>query len=316
MPQQITSILSHTVFENHFVATKRVHLMLANSGNVAAKNVTDKEMNSEALSVRKKSEEIVKAHSGKWGWSEQPLATISVRNVLANHRCIAFQEGNDKPATVTGEKFNSERPYHALALTQSGKLEIKEIYANLVNLSDYKWFITGIPVLWDDENGDKLFERMLAEAADISHIYYLPRGKHPAATPDSEDIWDEMHQVFVEHLSSSRCQVAGELRKIAADYSLDREKSYFHHLLGLDSKGRLCELADIGSLEELGIKMKQRFGVKRAICVDNGGSVAMHFYPNGPFKPCFRLSNLHYRPLGTAFIAVELGSSVFGPLLG
>jgi len=309
----MSSILSYSSFRNHFVAAKRFHLMLAHYGNVAAKNVTDKEMNSEMLSVRKTSEDLVTAYSKNLGWHKQPLATVSVRNVLANHRCIAFQEGNEKPAAVTGEILNSERPYHALALTQSGKLEIKELYVGREKLNDYKWFITGIPALWDDDS--ELFERMLAEAADPSHIYHIPRGMHPAATPRTKQIWHEMRDVFVEYLSAPRSRVSDVLRQIADRYSLERENSYFHHLLGVDSKGRLCELAETGSLEELGLKMKKCFGVDRAICVDNGGSVAMHFYPKGEQGPCFKLSNLNYRPLGTAFIAIELESASFGALI-
>jgi hypothetical protein len=305
------SLLCKVSFANRFEAMETIDLMLACYKAVSAKNVTAVSLTAETLQARKTSEELLQMHKAQLQSIDSPMATVSVRNVLANHRCIAFHENYRQPVAVKGEVFNSIRPYHALGLTKNNRLEITEIFITPETLKNYRWFITGVPVLWDEDTPSSLLDRLLAEVSDISHVYFLPRGQHPAATPYTEKIWHEIHDIFLGNLSASRKQAAEAVRHLASHYQLERESRYFHHLLSVDEEGRLCELADTGSLEALGLKIHSLFGVKRAICVDNGGSVAMHYYAKGIQGEGVRLSHLNYRTRGTAFLCMQLKSPCF-----
>ncbi len=245
---------------------------------------------------------------------DQPLLVISCRNVLANPRCIGFINGKneDRIITVKDEIINEDRSYFVLG-GRNNHLQIKEF--SVVDLFEnsfpFDWFISGVPVLWNDLNGDELLEIIITEATDYSHVWKIPRGKNPNANDETRRHWDNLRMIFNETIQSSRKVAFKELLNYACENHLEREDKYFHNILGVDKNGNLFQYASKGKLEDLG-KILVNYGVERAIMVDNSGSVSTFFYPKGINGPEIQLiAAPNYRPAGTAFLVVELENALF-----
>ena len=248
----------------------------------------------------------------------KPLMIISVRNVLSNLRCLAYIKGYTvKPLSVAKEyeslisfqnsQFHVNRPYYILG-EKNVELAMQEWSYGSNN--EYSWFISGVPVLWDDEKQESIFEKIATEASDHSHVWHIPRGDHPDAISTSRNHWTRLQKIFIETLFSPRKEAFTKLEEYANENSLKREDKYLHHLLGIDEERNLYQLIDTGMLEDLGQKIKAR-GAKRAICVDNSGSVAVWFCPEG-FSGA-RAGNIYscvaapnHRLQGTAYLIIEL----------
>jgi hypothetical protein len=54
---------------------------------------------------------------------------------------------------------------------------------------------------------------------------------------------------------------------------------------GTDPDGNPVQMADKNLLENIGQRMKEEYGIIKAICVDNGGPVEVSYYPAGLNKP-------------------------------
>lgn len=254
-----------------------------------------------------------------------PLMLISVRNVLSNLRCLGYIKGKtEKPLGVDEEykllnelltqnknsnssENSNSRPYHILG-EKNGKFIIEEWkpHGNL----DFSWFISGVPVLWEDEEYN-IYQRIVTEAADHSHVWHLPRKHHPEINDTAITHWQQLQEIFTKTLMAPREEAYLELEKYAKKNKLKREENYLHNILGVDEKGKLCQLVEVGKLEDLGQKIKN-LGVRRAICVDNGGSVTTIFYPKGlitgalteNYFPLVAAPN--HRIPGTAYLIFEL----------
>jgi hypothetical protein len=243
---------------------------------------------------------------------DRPLLALSVRNVMANLRCISYLEGKHEFASVKGEVFTS-RPYHILGIRQDNrKIVIDEFAANSDDKSQYSWLLSGIPVLWDNISDVELFSRIVTEAADHSHVWRIYRGAHPLATKESAKTWEALQDIFVSTLSQTKEVAFKELMKYAFDKKLEREDTYLHNIIGVDESGeKVYQLIGTGRLEELGRRMR-KMGANRAICVDNSGSIVIQFYPKGinnDFIQEFAAPN--HRPLGTAYLIFELSDCKF-----
>src|SRR5207237_3802675 len=117
------------------------------------------------------------------------------RNVLSNLRCIGYSAAlcardGLPPGTVAAVAEEHERPgrpYHVIRRA-GGALRVDEfapagsLRDPQPGLADADWLVSGTPVLWDCDP-DELFERMVTDAADHSHVWRLPRGTNPDA-PD------------------------------------------------------------------------------------------------------------------------------------
>ncbi|KPA09658.1 hypothetical protein MHK_010138 [Candidatus Magnetomorum sp. HK-1] len=248
-----------------------------------------------------------------------PLMVLSVRNVLANLRCIAYLKGyTDSPISVKEENdlLLESRPYHIF-----GKKNGKHVIDTL-NLKkwdkekdQYSWFISAVPVLWDDLNDDMIFRKIVTESADHSHVWSLPRGSHPEATDMTRSNWQSLQDIFIKSLVKNEEEAFNELNAYAKKNKLLREENYFHNILGLDSDGNLCQFIAKGKLENLGKQLKKQ-GVKRALCVDNSGSVTVQFFKkglagalNGEYIQLIAAPNQRHR--GTAYLVIELKDSKF-----
>ena len=182
--------------------------------------------------------------------------------------------------------------------------------------NDYSWFISGVPVLWDNEEQQSIYKKIVTEASDHSHVWHLPRGDHPDSNETSRNHWIRLHEIFTETLFSSRHEAFKKLGEYADKNNLKREDKYLHHILGIDEKQNLYQLIDTGSLESLGQQIKAR-GAKRAICVDNSGSVSVWYCPEG-FSGAKTNNNIYacaaapnHRLPGTAYLIIELDSLNF-----
>ena len=69
----------------------------------------------------------------------------------------------------------------------TGKLVMDE-YLPAGNLEKFNWLFSGVPVLWDNLSQKEIYKRILAEAADHSHVFCLPRGNHPEKTEETTAI--------------------------------------------------------------------------------------------------------------------------------
>ncbi len=107
--------------------------------------------------------------------------------------------------------LNHNRSYHILGQKNDGSLTIEE-YNPGTDASDYRWFISGVPVLWDKKDDedpdasspddeDTLFRRIVTEAADHSHVWRLPRGSHPEATATTRAQWKALQEIFIKTLT-------------------------------------------------------------------------------------------------------------------
>lgn len=248
--------------------------------------------------------------------SGRPLLVLGMRNNLVNPRAIAITRGRAW-AAEDEEPERSSRPYFGIGWT-NGRFLMETAMGGPGSPADawQDFFCSGIPVLWDDLSGEELFRLMLAETADPSHLFDLPRGKHPQATEQSRAAWKHLHDTFLLHLHGSLDEVAEAL--CAAIRSLpeplSRCSTYLHSILGVDATGNLVNVVGHGRLEDLG-RAAARLGCRRAICVENSGSVMPTFYPEGargPATPLLRAPN--FRPKGRAVLAVELADPTFQAL--
>lgn len=235
-----------------------------------------------------------------------PTVVVSVRNTLSNLRCGAWVRSLTNGFITVAEEdpAKSTRPYHIIGMRKDGQLEITELFQK--SLPQYEWAFSGVPILWEDY----LYERMITECADHSHIWHIPRGNHPQATEQTKKTWEQLHEIFRSVLYVDRKTAAKEINKCAS--GLEREKGYFlHNAMGVDDDGRLLQLSSMGSLEKLGTEL-QEMGARRALMVDNGGSISVWFFPSGLKAagiPLFALPN--HRPLGTAYLFLQLEDAKF-----
>ena len=179
--------------------------------------------------------------------------------------------------------------------------------------SNSDFFCAGIPVLWDGIDGDELLDLILCEAADHSHVYDLPRGNNPKATDATRNAWASLHAVFIEKLYSDLPDAVNALRRVINDCNppLQRCDDYFHAVYGVREDGALVCLFAQGRLEELGQIMKQR-GCRRAVVLENSGSIMPSFLPKGlegDSIPLVRAPN--FRARGRAVVAMELEKAGF-----
>jgi hypothetical protein len=250
------------------------------------------------------------------------MMLLSARNVLANLRCIAYLKGyTQKPLAVSEENdiVLKSRPYYVLG-EKNGMPVLDKWDPNTWNSEKdfpFSWFISGVPVLWDDADEESLFRMIVCEAADHSHVWKLPRGSHPAATETTRNMWKSLQDIFVSTLALPENEAFSALNACATAGSLEREHAYLHNLLGVDGEGNLCQLIAKGKLEDLGTQMKNLWGVKRALCVDNSGSVTVQFFSKGIGETidgeyCQLAAAPNHRPQGTTYLVIELEDAVFG----
>jgi hypothetical protein len=244
-----------------------------------------------------------------------PLLLISCRNVLSNFRCIAYiKDLMPEPLSVLCEiPGQSKRAYHVFGRKQD-KLCIETWDPSKVSYKEFDWFISGVPVLWDNIDQQDLYKKIVTEAADHSHVWVLPRGNHPEATEESRDLWQKIQNIFQDTIHESHENAYVAIENCIKNYNMKRESNYLHNIIGLDNHGNICQIVENGKLEDLGQKLAKR-SVKRALCVDNSGSITIQFYKKGfPGQACQLAAAPNHRPYGTAYLVVVLSDAGFGSL--
>ncbi len=256
---------------------------------------------------------------------EPPLLVAGTRNVLCNLRCIGYtktphpsQGSSPAFAAVHEESDLVRRPYHALRYAQ-GRFWIDEyspsgpLRASTADLAETDWLITGTPVYWDCDS-EELFDRMITDAADHSHVWQLHRGNHPRANDLSRQQWSHLHAAFTETLSSDRLTAASRLRELAERYQLVREDNYLHSVWGVNDDHQLVIVIAHGRLEEVG-QLAAQLGCRRAICVENSGSVGLYSVNDPHVRPWPPLiSAPNFRQAGTTFVFFRLPEKGFSVL--
>ena len=242
-----------------------------------------------------------------------PLLILSVRNVLSNLRCIAYiNDSRYKGYVTVEEEVLESRPYFILGRHRDKGLVIEEFNANSNGNDKFSWFVSGVPVLWDNEDNNLLFNKMVTEEADHSHIWYIPRGNHPDASDESRGHWNNLQNIMLETLIKDRDTVFKALNGYAEAHSLRREENILHNIVGTDDSGNLYQHIARGKMEDLG-KQIGLLGAKRAICVDNSGSTTVFYYPKGLLgnNRLQLISAPNHRLLGTAYLIIELNDDQF-----
>jgi hypothetical protein len=244
-----------------------------------------------------------------------PLLVIGLRNTLVNPRSILIKNG--KAFGPDKEKpTESKRPYYGIGL-KGGRFTIDCALGS--NHKQEEWsefFCSGIPVLWDDISGEDLLDLIMCEASDHSHVFDIPRGNNPLATDDSRAAWKKLQDVFLENITSPLEVAAKAMRDIKEELpiSINRCETYLHSVLGIDGQGNLINVIANGKLEDIG-QLAAKLGCRRAVCVENSGSITPTFYHNGyPGLGIPLLRGPNFRPKGRALLVIELANDAFATL--
>jgi hypothetical protein len=243
---------------------------------------------------------------------DRPLLVLGLRNNLVNLRTPIIRQG--RVFAVEGEEpLRSQRPYYGIGY-RNGQLVCDTALGGAGKPEDWsEFFCAGIPVLWDELDNESLLGLMLCEAADHSHVYDLPRGAHPAATEYTKQAWLQLHNVFNKHLYADQETAAGAMQDEVVRFvpSLRRCDNYFHAILGSRDDGTVVCLFAHGRLENLG-RLMARHGCRRAICVENSGSIMPTFLPGGLAGEVIPLVHApNFRPRGRTLLVIELASAAF-----
>ena len=239
-----------------------------------------------------------------------PLLAIGVRNNLVNLRAPIMWNG--RAYAVEGERpEESLRPYYGIGC-RAGKLRIGQALGGTPEVWQ-DFFISGIPVLWDNVDDETLLNLILVEAADHSHVFRLPRGRHPHATDATRQAWLQLHNIFAANLHSDFATAVAAMRRAVATIEppLSRCDDYLHAVVGIREDGTIVCIYAHGRLEALGRRAKT-LGCRRAVCIENSGSVMPTYFPkgcNGEQIPILRAPN--FGPYGRALLVFELENSVF-----
>src|SRR2546425_7821027 len=146
---------------------------------------------------------------------EVPLLAFGLRNSLVNLRAPIVWRG--RTYAVEGEHpEESRRHYFGLGFSDN-KMSI----GCALGGSSESWsnfFVAGIPVLWDDADEGSLFELILIEAADHSHVFKLPRGRHPEASDASREAWSQLHDVFRSNVHTARDVAVTAMRRAVDEF--------------------------------------------------------------------------------------------------
>lgn len=244
--------------------------------------------------------------------ADTPLLVLGMRNSLVNLRCPVIIEG--QVYAVEGEHpKNSARPYYGIGL-RNNRFVCDRVMADYGSANDWQeFFCAGVPVLWDDLEPDVLFETLLCEAADHSHIFNLPRGNHPEATDFTRNAWQSLQNTFLQNLHADAESATQAMLKVLADVNppLSRANDYLHAVLGTRPDGSLVAIFAQEQLENLGAIMKHH-GCIRAVCVENSGSVMPTFLPKGASGESIALLRApNFRSRGRALMVIELNNSKF-----
>jgi hypothetical protein len=234
--------------------------------------------------------------------SGTPVLAISCRNVLANLRCGAWVRGRT-PSLLTvqsEDSSKSRRPYHFLAF-RDGRFSIDEAFAESAYLDTCSWAFTGVPVYWD---GEDIRDRMLAEVADLSHLFKLSRGADPSVTKESVARWRFLQKFVTQCLYIPRAEAVRRLREVTDD--LPPQDTYLHNCAGVTVDGKLIVIIANGRLEDIGGKLAD-LGARRAIVLDNGGSSSVFYFRNSQVDSGLQLvAGPNFRPAGTAYLFAVL----------
>ncbi|MGD8593670.1 MAG: hypothetical protein PVF82_12590, partial [Gammaproteobacteria bacterium] len=141
-------------------------------------------------------------------------------------------------------------------------------------------------------------------------------GNNPLATDDSRAAWKKLQDVFLENITSPLEVAAKAMRDIKEELpiSINRCETYLHSVLGIDGQGNLINVIANGKLEDIG-QLAAKLGCRRAVCVENSGSITPTFYHNGyPGLGIPLLRGPNFRPKGRALLVIELANDAFATL--
>jgi hypothetical protein len=207
----------------------------------------------------------------------------------------------------------SKRPYYGFVVDRDAKitLEKRSWNSDQPSPSD-ETFISGVPAFWQGMTREQLFDTMLVEAADHSHLFQIPRGAHPDATDASRARWQQLHDVFKKTLHASAEEAAAAMHAALRDGSpLEKEDGYLHQVLGCNQAGELTWCIRHDTILSIGESLAAK-GFSRSVCLENSGSIQPSFFPtgvDGQEIPLLRGAN--FRPKGRALLVIELDDASF-----
>lgn len=294
---------------------KNIHLSLAQYHPISSKDVVSgRHTKAGRLSPREHLDQLVR--SDRLRDLNCPLIVISIRNVLSNLRCVAYllKENENKPLAVKDEIFSPQRPYHIIGMKEAG-LVMENFTPGAGLENEFNWFFSGVPVLWEGRNEETLYQGIVAESSDHSHVWKIPRGSHPKATEKTREHWENLHEIYMKSLELSTFEASQRLLAYAETHQLEREDNYLHNVLGINDDGHLIQYIGKGRMEKLGEKLRQK-GATKGIIVDNSGSSTVYYYAKGYNSNCpvqlFAAPN--HRVAGTAYLVIELQDGVYSSL--
>ncbi|MCR9245098.1 MAG: hypothetical protein NXI31_08695 [bacterium] len=218
----------------------------------------------------------------------------SARNLVNNPRCLAWTRDHGFCAERNEDPTASQRGYYGLHRNTAGGLATRLLDLREPIPDNTEWFLSGTPVLWDDEICD--LNTLCTEASDAAHVWQLER---------TDERSQRLARVFLDQRHEKRSIAADALRG-AAD-GLPRNSNYLHHGIGVGGeRGEelLISVIAIGSLERIG-EVARTAGARSLVVIDNGGSVSYALR-----RPGMALQDLYtawyHRPQAVAVLACEL----------
>jgi hypothetical protein len=182
---------------------------------------------------------------------------------------------------------------------------------------ELEWAVTGQPLLWDGYIPPLAL--LAACTYDMRHIWHLQWEDWQGNEKDYE-IHTKLMNALIDHRRDSIEHRAEVLSGIAALHGLPITDAYLHSFIGVAGNGELILLMCNGSLTDLGYIHKS-LGSRRAILLDNGGSVGVAYWSkynwanrggwlNIKDKPMYIGNGSYFRPKGHAALVAELKNDI------
>lgn len=161
--------------------------------------------------------------------------------------------------------------------------------------------LTGVPLVRDGQPCGRNF--FLAHCSDVAHTYEV----HPEGTlgPSTEawralgDCWEDGNRECLDE-----DEYAARLEQVAARFGAGPSRKLLHSLIGIDYDGVIHIVAITGALDDIARELVDRFRMRHAILLDNGGSVGWLYRPGPHQHARLLVAGPNRRPAGTVFLSI------------